>query len=413
MNKMEKNNTILYLFTSEFPYGIEGEPYLEIEIIYLARFFSEIWIFPTQRKEGMRDLPPQAKVSDVFLWKELSKFEKFLFIFKNIDLVVQILFTEVKDKGLVKVLKNYKLLLDYLAQQLYMKDKMLHFFKAKTNAVFYDYWFCNKVLAIAMMKKKLNKGFKFISRVHNYDLYDERWGDIGVPFRVWKMKMISKLFVISSLGSTYLKKKVKAKFHDKIEISYLGVNDHSVSEKKRYTDKKLIVSVARLVPLKNIHLIPLLLSELDEAVYWIHFGDGESRPDVEANCKYLGKQVQYELKGKVSNVDLLNFYKQYEIDLFLSLSDSEGVPVSMMEAISFGVPIVAKPVGGIPEIVINELTGFLLPMSNDVKDMVSTVKKALYFPFSKSEIKKFFLNNFNAEVNYTRFVQRLCDFIND
>lgn len=409
----EKSQRILYLFTSEFPYGIEGETFLETEINYLVQYFSEIWIFPSVRKDRMRTLPPQVRVSDVFLLSELNRLKKIWLLLKNLRLVFRLILSEIKDKGFRKVCKNFNLLFNYLVQQLLLLDKMTFFFKDVNNAVFYDYWFTDKVLALSLLKMKTFKNLRFVSRIHGYDLYDERWDKIGVPFRSLKMEMISKLFVVSSFGKNYLKAKVHEKNWNKIEVSYLGVNHRNRQEKKPYTGKKLIISVARLIPLKNIHLIPLVLKELNEPVYWIHFGDGESRYEVEKNCSSLPKFIQFELRGKVSNVELLEFYRQYKVDLFLSVSDNEGLPVSMMEALSFGIPIVAKPVGGIPEIVVEGLTGFFLPVDNDFVKMADILKKALSYPFSKSEMEKFFLHNFNADNNYSSFAIKLCEFLNE
>ncbi|MDD0858820.1 glycosyltransferase [Arthrobacter alpinus] len=58
-----------------------------------------------------------------------------------------------------------------------------------------------------------------------------------------------------------------------------------------------------------------------------------------------------ELKGAVANDEVLNFYRNHEISVFINVSTSEGVPVSIMEAISFDIPVVATSVGGTPEIV--------------------------------------------------------------
>ena len=50
-----------------------------------------------------------------------------------------------------------------------------------------------------------------------------------------------------------------------------------------------------------------------------------------------------------------------DFDLFVNMSLSEGIPVSIMEAISFGIPIIATNVGGNAEIV-NDETGVLIPL---------------------------------------------------
>ena len=48
---------------------------------------------------------------------------------------------------------------------------------------------------------------------------------------------------------------------------------------------------------------------------------------------------------------MLDYYKNNIIDIFINLSASEGIPVSIMDAISFGIPCIATNVGGTGEIV--------------------------------------------------------------
>ena len=60
------------------------------------------------------------------------------------------------------------------------------------------------------------------------------------------------------------------------------------------------------------------------------------------------------------------------VDLFLNVSEYEGVPVSVMEAQSFGIPVIATAVGGTPEIV-NEENGFLLPENPSQDEIASAI----------------------------------------
>jgi glycosyltransferase involved in cell wall biosynthesis len=55
----------------------------------------------------------------------------------------------------------------------------------------------------------------------------------------------------------------------------------------------------------------------------------------------------------------MRYYSINTVDLFINVSSSEGVPVSIMEAMSFGIPVIATAVGGTPEIV-SEKTGWLI-----------------------------------------------------
>ena len=63
--------------------------------------------------------------------------------------------------------------------------------------------------------------------------------------------------------------------------------------------------------------------------------------------------------GYVSNTSLMEFYRKNHVDLFINVSETEGIPVSIMEAMSFGIPCIATNVGGVNEIV-NNTNGFLV-----------------------------------------------------
>ena len=75
------------------------------------------------------------------------------------------------------------------------------------------------------------------------------------------------------------------------------------------------------------------------------------------------KKLKIKLAGKISNSQLLEIYKNIPFDIFINVSENEGVPVSIMEAMSFGMIIIATAVGGTSEIVHNGKNGYLLPQN--------------------------------------------------
>ena len=73
--------------------------------------------------------------------------------------------------------------------------------------------------------------------------------------------------------------------------------------------------------------------------------------------------------GFQDNEKIMDFYRNNPIDIFINVSTNEGVPVSIMEAISFGIPIIATNVGGTNEIVINNITGWLVDKDKVEKEL--------------------------------------------
>ncbi len=58
-------------------------------------------------------------------------------------------------------------------------------------------------------------------------------------------------------------------------------------------------------------------------------------------------ETRIVLRGGISNAEVFQFYRDNKVDLFVNASTSEGLPVSIMEAISFGIPSIATNVGGL------------------------------------------------------------------
>ncbi len=408
---MDINKSVLYLFTSVFPYGNKSETFIETEIKYLCEEFEQVVVFPSHKVQYCRTIPQNASINNCLNNLNFSKKKKIIALISSFLITINIVFSEVLDKGLFKVLKNLKPLLDYLSTELTKAKSLEKQFASINikNAIFYDYWFVDSTLALSILKHK-KKIQSFISRGHGFDIYDERMGTLGVPFRKWKLKKIKSIYIISEYGLKYFKNKVSTNYHYKLKLSRLGVEkqQQNLLQSNINPETKIIVSCSSMLSFKNVEQMPLLLKNLTENIHWIHFGDGPNKEIIENACSYLPNNVTYTLMGHVDNSKIIEHYKNSNVDLFISLSQSEGLPVSMMEAQSFGIPIIAIPIGGIPEIVINGVTGFLLK-ENDIDYNLSILKKAIFeYDFDKYKILDFFNSNFLASKNYTNFVKEIC-----
>ena len=117
----------------------------------------------------------------------------------------------------------------------------------------------------------------------------------------------------------------------------------------------------------------------------------------------MNRNISYELRGQIFNQELMKYYMNNSVDLFINVSESEGLPVSIMEAISFDVPVVATNVGATSEIV-TEKTGLLVnanPKPQEVADAILSVVRKTLSP------RTYWMNNYNADLNYTAFVNHL------
>jgi glycosyltransferase involved in cell wall biosynthesis len=194
-----------------------------------------------------------------------------------------------------------------------------------------------------------------------------------------------------------------------MECIRLGVEDRGtnpISNAEAYT----IVSCSSLSWYKRPLLLVEVLKHLTIPVRWIHLGDGPMRDAFLEASSQLPGNIKFEFKGSISNTEVISFYQQNPVDLVLNLSSFEGIPVSLMEAISFGIPIAGCNVCGIPEIV-NSNTGLLLDMSPNPKGTASVI---IDFLKTKSRngalregVKEYWEQNFKANKNYPQFLKRL------
>lgn len=405
---MGKTDRILFLFTAEFPYGISSETFLETEILYLAKEFKEVRIIPLSKKETIRTVPQNVVVNDCVIGCNLNKKERLVSLLKRLIYVVRLFWSEIWDKGLIKTAVNTVSLLRYISYQLPISDQLiLDFRKIPQNSkcILYSYWLCEYPLAIIIANyKTLNA--PIIARAHRYDLYDENWPS-GIPFRNWKIKYIDKLFLISKHGFDYIKNKTPEKYHNKYNISYLGVKEGKPTFVSGENKRKVIVSCSRVVDFKQVNQIPDLLKKLDSEVLWIHFGDGKDFAKVKKKAELLPSNIKVELRGNVSNTAIYDFYCNNHVDLFISTSSSEGLPVSMMEAQSYGIPIVSYPVGGVTEIVVENETGLLLQNNYSIEQNAAILLTALDYSFDRKRIVQYFSDHFCSENNYRTFVSTI------
>jgi len=109
----------------------------------------------------------------------------------------------------------------------------------------------------------------------------------------------------------------------------------------------------------------------------------------------------------------MKFYRETPIDLFILTSESEGVPVSIMEALSFGIPAMATAVGGVPELISNH-TGYLLTPNPTSEEIAEKLLDFLNLSHLQRTIKRqaartAWETGWSAKVNFTKWAKFLED----
>jgi len=396
---------LLYLFTSEFPYG--NEVFVENEMVMLSKRFKKIYVIPALVSGPANTrLPSNAEL--ILLKGNYGKGKKLAALLKNLLTVFQVLRHEgrfSRQQEMAKKMKkqNFFLLLDMLLKAEELKPYLKH-----GQAHFYSYWFSNEATLLSILKKQ-GHITNYVSRAHGFDLYENNGKENYIPFRTFQLSHADKVFCVSKTGMNYLKARYPDYTH-KITTDYLGVYHHGINP---FDAKQLVVvSCANIVAVKRVHLLAEALKSIQVPVTWFHFGDGNLRSELEAMAKSLPSTVEVKMMGKISHEELMAFYKAQPVSVFVNTSISEGIPVSIMEAISFGIPVIATDVGGVSEIVTSE-TGVLLNPGFEPEALGRMLNEFAHSPLNalpfRERVRAFFLENFSAEKNYPAFVDKLLD----
>ena len=170
--------------------------------------------------------------------------------------------------------------------------------------------------------------------------------------QVFALRELYAILPDSEAGVAHLREKYP-KFAHKVELGRLGVDEHERAAASN--DNRLhVVSVSSLLPVKRVHLIAAALQHTERSIKWTHIGGGETLDLVTSELDQVGDNVEVDLKGQVAHEDVLKWFEENPADVFVNVSSSEGLPVSIMEAFSYGIPAIATAVGGMPEIVTDD-----------------------------------------------------------
>ena len=401
----------LFFFTSEFPFG-KAETFIETEILYLSKSFKNITIITHDILTiSRRKIPKNVKVLRLrYPANTAEKIFSLRFLFRKIfwnevklihkKLNLNIDFGRIKTL-LVSLQNATRLKAEYL--------KVLDILQY-SNEIYYSYWLNDSALALSMLKSE-HSNKKFISKMHRWDIYFEENKYGYLPMRSFMLNSLDCVYSISADGIRYTKSLFSSDFPN-LKLSKLGIKEQIVENQPKL-NKFMIVSCSNVIDVKRVQLIAESISFLKiQNLNWTHFGDGFKLSELLNFCNAkLKNKVNFNFPGRVSNDEVIKFYKKHHIDLFINLSSSEGIPVSIMEAMSFGIPVIATNVGGTSEIV-NINNGYLLspnPLREEVAEVISSYN---YLNLEEKIIKrqaafKTWKDEYNAEKNYTSFIKEI------
>ncbi len=404
--------SVLTIYTNSFPFG-NAETFLETEIPILSLHFNNVYIVPFKADGAPRNVPGNIQILSPVQDKKWHLFRMYLVGLLSWYLILEIpeIKNELKKISIFKALK-------YLGFATLTKNRLSKIIPEESS-VHYSYWLNFSAFSLALLKRE-GRIKILISRAHGFDLYEER-GEKSLTFiKAATIKNLDRLFLISDHGRNYIFDKYP-EFSDKYYLSRLGTSDPEFTNLSKGNTGLTLVSCSAINPNKRINLILdslILFSTIFPSinVRWYHLGSGSDLVEYveKANSSLKDSSVQCFLPGQLTHSEIFSFYKSKPVDLFLTVSANEGIPVSIMEAQSFGIPVIATAVGGIPEIV-NNINGLLLSANPSPLEIAEAIY-GVYLEKEKWGKKRLYSRrnweeNFNAEENYNAFAFELLSLV--
>ncbi|WP_338631215.1 glycosyltransferase family 4 protein [Clostridium baratii] len=293
------------------------------------------------------------------------------------------------------VLKNIKKLKKILNKE---KFDVVHVHSIVSNLFF----------QLANHKKKLPS----IITVHSRSDFDRKKSLKGNILNKLELILLNRNSAVVSVSNSIKEYLIEKNIKKSITVIHNGsrdlkkyMNDSCLKnfKNKYFKEEDLIIGfVGRLTEVKGIYnLVDIvnLSNKINKKIKFIVIGEGILRD-------YIEEQVEL---NKLENIKLLGFKNDIEnyipyFDMLIMPSNMEGIPLTILEAMSCGVPCVGSDVGGIPEI-INEKIGFLYNNS-DKKELVLKLDFIEKNRYKLNTLKENCLKEFSTKWNMESVIKK-------
>jgi N-acetyl-alpha-D-glucosaminyl L-malate synthase BshA len=147
--------------------------------------------------------------------------------------------------------------------------------------------------------------------------------------------------------------------------------------------EKIITHISNLRPVKRVQDVIKVFYNIQKEIpaKLMLVGEGPERENIELQCRRLGISDKVIFFGKSNEIDKILSFS----DLFLLPSETESFGLAALEAMASSVAVISSNTGGIPEVNIQGVSGFL----SDVGDVDDMTKNALYILSDQNRLEAF------------------------
>lgn len=281
-------------------------------------------------------------------------------------------------------------------------------------------WFMSEAYAACLLKRRF-PGIQTASFAHSFEVQRLRDPDLDLRHIAERHGGIDAIWFISHKVLEQYREEYMLPFgipSSNVGVYYLG-SEPNEGEGKGYSDDGIfrLVSCSGISQVKRLDLLIDALHDIDEEhagrLIWTHIGAGPDEDLMkELARERLGHLLGFEFTGYMTNKSVHNYYEEHSCDLFVNVSSMEGLPVSLMESISYGIPAVATNVGGTGEVVVDGLTGKLLPPDPTSKEISNAIEMFMDMPLAKRckfarDCRRVWAERFDASKNAARLYEAL------
>ncbi|WP_297746415.1 glycosyltransferase [uncultured Tessaracoccus sp.] len=408
---------MIVIVTSHFPFG-EGESFIAPELEHWQAS-DDVVLLPEKRATAAaRPVPDAVRVDETLARRWASR--RWLAWSAARALTSPILARELWRLARERRLNplRARIAVRTLAQ-VYLIARTLTDIARRDRAridVVYGYWLSSGVMAGAMLARKARVGAA-LARAHGTDLWEPSRKAEYTPLIRQFAPWIRCVHAISDAGRQHLARYGFTE-HQR-HCSRLGVSIPGATTPLTPPGEFRVVTLSSMTPFKRLDRAAEALARLhalrpELKLRWTHIGDGPLRAELEQHAQQLrASGIRVDLLGAVPHEDVLGFLEHTPVDVLLNTSDSEGIPVSLMEAMAHGIPAVAPDIGAVRELVPDAM---LLPAHTTgdvIGDFLAAHAEQCKSTAWRSQARQRIEQEFDASVNQARFVAHVRDIVAD
>ena len=301
-------------------------------------------------------------------------------------------------------------------------DRIERYLKAGDSIYTLATWFASEAITIARLHRRFPVK-RTVSFAHSFEIDPDKNRYVAQSFNDFKHQNIDEVHYISHLMkdiyyNTARNLNIKEKYDHKAYFTYLGSIKYYEGISTASSDNVFrIVSCSGVTSVKRLHLIVEALNnwQCDTQIEWTHIGGGPLFDKLKSDIAILmhnNPRVSVNMLGWKTNKEVQKYYSENTVDLFINVSEAEGLPVSIMEAMSYGIPCLATDVGGTSEIV-TDSTGILISKNSDGIEILNELNNFIRLDLSKRKqyrdaAYKIWTRLFDAKVTMAQFFAHIA-----